>query len=302
MSRPAVLDLGTNSTRFLCVENVSKKLRPSDVVARDMEVTRLGEGVEGTGRINGEAMGRVLSTVKKFDRTVRDRDARWVGGIATSACRRATEDSVAALFDRVESITGNRPSVIGGEREAELTFKGVQFSLGLQKGTIIDIGGGSTEWITFGDGRLESVASLAVGVVTLNERYVRGDSYTRESEVRMKHEVKSVFDRRVSGDGPLVSVGGTGTTLASIDLDLKDYQSSAVHGYTLSDEIIGRQLNEMVGKSFKEISEHPMIHPGREDVIVPGIKILQEGMKASGTSRVVVSDFGVLGGLLTEKI
>jgi exopolyphosphatase/guanosine-5'-triphosphate,3'-diphosphate pyrophosphatase len=302
MSRLAALDLGTNSTRFLCVDDDESILRPSSVVARGTDITRLGEGVDSDGELSDAAMDRVVSTVGRFDEAVSNRSANWIGGLATSACRRASRDSVRKLFDRIESVIGIRPEVIDGSREAELTYQGIIFSLDVSAGTIVDIGGGSTEWITFNQKGLSSVDSLGIGVVTLNERCVTGNSYSPESETCMEDEIETVFGTETTGLEPLVSVGGTGTTLASMELDLTEYRPEPVHGYQLDREAVDRQLKEMLGKSFEQLSEHPMIQSGREDVILPGIKILQAGMETVGASRTIVSDFGILAGLIRESI
>lgn len=296
----AALDLGTNSTRFICVE-AGERIQPASVLSRGMTVTRLGEGVDGTGEISDDAIGRVLATVRQFDRDVAETGGRWAGAVATSACRRASESSVNKLFEGIQDITGIRPELISGNREAELIYRGIRASLDtLESGQIMDIGGGSTEWITFGDGELESVESLEVGVVTLFERCVEGSACS-DSEVECMNDVlEDVLIPRNTSSGPLVCVGGTGTTLSSLRMNLSEYDPVNVHGSRLTLDDIDGLYRNFLGKPFQEIGRDPMVQSGREEVLVPGILILKSGMRKASVREVLVSDMGILAGVISE--
>ncbi len=302
MSRVAALDLGTNSTRFLCVESKEGEIHPDTIIARDTRITRLGEGVESNGKIRNRSVERVVDAVRLFDQQVLEAGGSWVGGIATSACRRASDQSVRSLFDRLESILGIRAEIIDGEREAELTYKGVRASLPVEEGTIMDIGGGSTEWITFDETGRRLVRSFNVGVVTLNEYCVPSDQYTKKSVRCMGEEIDRRFPEIVQGSTPLVTVGGTGTTLASMKLGLDNYDPAKVHGNRLSREVVADFRCDLSTRTFEQLGQRPMIQSGREDVILPGVIILEEAIDRLKGQETVVSDLGVLTGYLSEWI
>lgn len=302
MNPIAALDLGTNSTRFFCVNRDVTSIEPSNLLARGMEITRLGEGVDENGVIGKHAMDRVIDVVHRFNRKIQDLDGEWVGCLATSACRRANEESTKKLFQKIHETIGVEPQIIDGSKEAKLTYFGIRCSLDVQTGTIIDIGGGSTEWISFDGGDLKFTESLPLGVVTLNERCVKNDSYTEEAYACMDREIRQLFQPEFIGSGQLISVGGTGTTLASMMLDLDQYRPDQVHGYHLDKESIRNTLDEMLNKSFEVIARNPMVQSGREDVIVPGIKILESARSKLEAERVTVSDMGILAGFLSEYL
>lgn len=302
MSEVAALDLGTNSTRFLAVSTGGNGITPDDIIDRDTRITRLGEGVDEQGAIGDRAIRRVVDTVEEYHRRIESEGIEWVGGVATSACRRASEASRSRLFDLLEDRTGIRPELVDGDREAALTYRGVRSSLDVDSGTVIDIGGGSTEWITFDSSGLVSAESLEIGVVTLNERCLGADRYTPDALDCLEEEVRGALQPDVPGESPLVVVGGTGTTLAALDRKLREYRPMAVHGHRLPRGSIEDHLRRMSGRTFEELAEEPMIQPGREDVIVPGIKILQAGLDTAGAEEATVSDLGVLTGYLSERL
>lgn len=302
MSRFAALDLGTNSTRFLCLESEDDGIQPETIVARNTRITRLGEGVDSNGKIQDGAIERVLEAVRAYDETVRDAEGSWIGGIATSACRRASDQSVESLFEQLEAAIGIRPEVIDGEREAVLTYEGVRASLPVEEGTIVDIGGGSTEWIPFDETGLRSARSFNMGVVTLNERCLEGDRYTQEAVGCMEGEIRRRWPEDLQGPSPLVTVGGTGTTLASMKQNLDEYDPERVHGRRLNRGEIRDFRRDMSARTFEELSEHPMIQAGREDVILPGVLILEAALKKVEGLETIVSDLGVLTGYLSEWI
>lgn len=302
MSRIAALDLGTNSTRFLCLDDTCERIKPSTILDRETEITRIGSEVDRRGLITEKARSRVLSTVESFNRRVNSLGGEWIGGLATSACRRAQPESVEELFREIESMSGVRPRVIDGKREACLTYIGVRESLDQSHGTIMDIGGGSTEWITFDSSGLLSSESLPVGIVTLKERCGSPQRYTEESLECLENEIESDFNPTATGRNNLVTVGGTGTTLAALDLELNQYRPEQVHNHTLTRREVRTLLEHLQKQSFDDLSDHPLIRPGREDVLVPGVKILETGLEVSGSDYTRISDLGILAGFLAEYI
>jgi exopolyphosphatase/guanosine-5'-triphosphate,3'-diphosphate pyrophosphatase len=294
----AVLDMGTNSTRFLLVEVDEEGFAPERVIDRGTTVTRLGEGVDASGRLTPDAVDRVLETVRKYDRRVREASGEWLAAVATSACRRAENGDV--LLDKVAAQTGVRPSVITGEREAELIFRGVHASLPAHDSArIIDIGGGSTEWIQYEDGELVHLESCPVGVVTVLER-CEVEGRWREDQVKRAFEIvgEALPDNR--GSGPLIVVGGTGTTLSAHRQGLRTYDPEVVHGDRIPLEEIRSIRDDFQAMTFEELAELDAIQSGREDVMIPGIVILETFAQHADVPSVVVSDYGILAGLIEE--
>lgn len=298
-SRLAVLDCGTNSTRFLLAECSGDRWGPDTVLDRGMVVTRLGEGVDETGRLSEGAIRRVVTCVRDFQDRVQEEGGRWVGGIATHACRRASNRE--EFLDELEARIGVRPEVVSGEEEARLTGLGVRAALSrVTEGRIVDIGGGSTEWICFDRRGVESARSLSIGVVTLLERCVDRERWNPDIDRCVRENIRRELPPDPPGEGPLIVVGGTGTTVSAMVQQLREYDSDRVHGHRVSRDQLDALMNTLRPLTVEEIGGKAMISPGREDVIMPGIAILQECLNRAGEPRFVVSDYGVLAGCLED--
>lgn len=296
----AVLDLGTNSTRFLMVDGDAGGFSTDHVLDRDSVVTRLGEGVDEQGRLGDSAIERVVDRVNQYDERIDRRNGQWRGAVATSACRRV--DNGKDFLDQVQSILDVRPDVVTGDREAELIFKGVNASLPeISSGQIIDIGGGSTEWIVFENGKTVRRDSRSIGVVTLRERCDVDGQWTEDDVVHARQLVHEQLPED-KGEGPLIVVGGTGTTLSAHRQNLREYQPGAVHGDRIPLDEVEAIRREFQSLTFDEMEGVRMVQPGREDVMVPGIVILESFASLAGSSEVVVSDYGILAGLIEEVL
>lgn len=295
----AVLDLGTNSTRYLLVEHSNHEFGLERILDRGSVVTRLGQGIDDSGHLSQEAMDRVIDTVAQFDRVVRNQGGNWVDAIATHACRRA--DNGDELFTRVRSILGFRPRLISGDEEAELIARGVKASLqNPDPCMIVDIGGGSTEWICRDEDHTER-NSFPIGVVTLRDRFEADHRWNEKDVEKMRDEVKKHLPDRFNR-GDLIVVGGTGTTLSAYRQDLEIYRSEAVHADRLQLEQIHQIRDEFLRKTFEKLLREPMIQQGREDVMIPGIVILEEFARYADVDQVIVSDYGPLVGSLVEAM
>ncbi len=292
----AFFDLGTNSTRFLLVEDNSG-FQPRRVVARGARVTRLGEGISSTGYLSEPAMKRVTSVLEEFAAVVAERGGQWQAGVATSACRRA--DNSARFFARVQEITGVPPELISGEKEGALTCRGVKASLPeVVRGKIMDIGGGSTEWITFSSvSKSETVESLPVGVVSLKEKCLQEKNWNSPAVQCIKKELDRIFAPENYEPGPLVLVGGTGTTLSAYHQGLTEYRPEMVHGQPLTRTVLEDLEEELLNIPVKKLAEISLITPGRADVLLPGLQIILKTLEYLQLSRTIVSDFGILAGL-----
>ncbi|HEX2030564.1 MAG TPA: DUF501 domain-containing protein [Actinomycetota bacterium] len=300
--RVAAVDMGTNSIRLLVAEP-----RDGDLfeVARDMVITRLGQGVDEAGRLNPDAVRRTVDVLERYARRARALGAGRIRVGTTSAVRDVAER---ALLEReVARVAGVAPEVLSGDREAELSFLGATADLDRPGPWLVfDIGGGSTE-VVAGAREPEAAASVDVGSVRITERVRPADPPTEEDVAAMRGlAAKGLADaeRRIAVGraATLVGVAGTTTTVQALALRLDRYDPDAIHGSELSRADAERVTRELAGMTVAERAALPVMAPGREDVIVAGAVILLEILDRWGFERCVVSERDILDGLALEML
>ena len=298
----AAIDVGTNSVRLLVAQPGEDDLVE---LARDMVITRLGQGVDRTKKLDPEALRRTIDVVGRYVRRTRALGAIRVRVAATSAVRDATNRE--ELFDPVTVMTGTPPEVLAGEREASLSFLGA--TVGLDRPApflVFDIGGGSTE-LVLGTERPEAAVSIDAGSVRITERVGPADPPT-DDDVRamagLAAEALSQAERaiRPGRAETLVGVAGTTTTVQAISLGLPFYDPEAIHRTVLSLAEAERVAGDLVGMTVAERAALPVMPPGREDVIVAGALILVEILRRWGFEECVVSERDLLDGLVLEML
>ena len=305
MTRLATIDLGTNTVHLLVAE-VAPRARGWHTVLATQRVTRLGEGVSATGALGDLPAARTAAVVVDYVAQARAAGAARVAIVATSAVRDASNGR--AFAADLERATGVAVRVISGEEEARLTLAGIVAGLGPLRGVAIafDIGGGSTEYILTRDGALVTAASLRLGVVPLAERFafpgpvepVRYATLRAEVDAQLERELPAaIATARVD---VLVGTAGTVTTLAALDLGLADYDPARVQGHTLTREAIARQHRRLAALDLAGRARVPCLGPGRADLIVPGVAIVEATLARLHCERLVVSDFSLREGILAE--
>jgi exopolyphosphatase/guanosine-5'-triphosphate,3'-diphosphate pyrophosphatase len=304
--RLAAIDLGTNSVRLLVARAVdAEPAEPLVELARDMVITRLGQGVDRTNRIAPDALRRTLKVIDRFARRARALGAERVRLSATSAVRDATNRD--ELADAVGRLTGEPMEVLSGRQEAERSFVGAVRSVSVPgPRLVVDIGGGSTEFALGGDAATNSV-SAQIGSVRLTERYVHTDPPSFEELDRVDLAVTSVLhqveDRiSVHAAASLVLVAGTATTVQAISLGLVEYDPEVIHGSTLTRADAERVFRLLADMSTEERKDIPVMPPGREDVIPAGAAILVAVMRRWGFAQGVVSESDILDGLVHDMV
>lgn len=307
--RVAAVDLGTNSIRLLVVSG--REDGGLDEFARDMVITRIGQGVERTGRIDPEALARTVGVLARYCRRARALHAGRIRVSATAAVREVSnrEDLEAAVREHA----GSELEVIGGEREAGLSFLGATRGLGAIQGLdtpppflVLDIGGGSTELVV-GTDRPEAAVSTKMGSVWLTERLVRSDPPSEEDLAAARKAVAEILDETsrtvpVGDARTLVAVAGTATTVQAISLGLTFYDPEAIHRMWLSVGEAERVLGDLSRMTNPERAAIPVMAPGRGDVIVAGAIILVETMRRFEFDRALVSETDILDGLALEML
>ena len=303
--RVAVVDIGTNSTRLLVADVLDDGAVTE--LERRSTVTRLGQGVDATGALAPEAMDRVFTALKEFRGLIDARGAEATTAVLTSAVRDASNGP--EFMRRVREEHGLDARTIPGEEEARLTYLGATSERGpgdSGRVVVIDIGGGSTEFVVGDAGGVHYFASTQAGVVRQSERHIRHDPPRPDELADIADEVRGVFTaaipadvRRSVTDG--IAVAGTATSLAAIAQDLEPYDPERVHGFRLSESLCEMLLARLAQLDDSERREVAGLHPDRAPTIVPGIVLLREAMEAFGLDAVTVSEHDILRGAALQR-
>ena len=302
-SRVAAVDQGTNSTRLLVAE--PNEEGGFEDLARDMVITRLGQGVDETGRLAPEALQRTLGVLARYVRRAKALHVERIRVAATAAVRDAAN---AAEFERpVGELAGSPPEIVSGEEEARLSFLGATRGLDAPPPfLVLDIGGGSTEFVV-GSKDPSAAISTQMGSVRLTERFVRSDPPAASELDWMRAAVDDVLDdvdRAIPArDAPtFVAVAGTSTTVQAVALGLEFYDPERIHRTRLSRDEAARVASRLAGMTTAERAALPVMAPGRADVIVAGSMILVEVMERFGFDEAIVSETDILDGHVLEML
>lgn len=303
MSGPrAAVDVGTNSVRLLVVDGAGQRL------VRELTITRLGQGVDASGRLHPEALQRTLETIARYAEVWR---AHGVDGAvriaATSAVRDATNRD--EFFTGVRAVAGVDAEVLSGEDEAALAFAGAAGAVDVSMPTgVVDLGGGSTELVVGDDtGAVRAWVSLQLGCVRLTERHLHGDPPTPGELGAAEATIHAHLDEADSilaeqgaslhDVASLIGVAGTSTTLAALHLGLDAYREEAIHGTRVPTPNLLALTDDLVGRTAAERAALGPVQPGREDVIHGGALVLAAIVRRYGLDALVVSEADGLDGL-----
>jgi exopolyphosphatase/guanosine-5'-triphosphate,3'-diphosphate pyrophosphatase len=308
MARFAAIDVGTNTVLLTVAERRGAAFAP---LAERAEITRLGRGVDRTGRLDPAAIRDTVQVLARYAAEARALGASAIACVATSAVRDASNG--AAFFEAAAAAAGVAPEVISGEEEARLVYRSAWRDFGSSAGAatplaVLDVGGGSTEF-TFGRGPEPlGRVSLQIGAVRLTERLLEQDPLGAPGLERLRaaarEAVRELALLRGSADlagSRLVAVAGTVTTLAAVAQALPIYDAGRVHGSALSLSELERLFERLGALTVAERARLPGMEPKRADVIVAGCAVLLEAMRATGFDRLTVSDRGVRWGLLHDR-
>ncbi|MGP9537397.1 Ppx/GppA phosphatase family protein [Brachybacterium sp. AOP43-C2-M15] len=313
MSAPvAAIDCGTNSIRLLIARRDEASGLPVDL-ERQLEMVRLGLGVDRTGRFDPVAVERTLDAARRYQELIEHhgvatQDVRFV---ATSATRDAANRDL--FIDGIEKILGVRPEVISGQEEAELSFRGaVSTVAGLPDGPrlVVDIGGGSTELVLGTDTPTHRI-SLDIGSVRLTERHLASDPPTAEEIAAAAVDIDALLDRAgtavpLERATALVGVAGTVTTVTAVALGLEDYRPDLTQGATLTVTEVQEVCAQLLAATREQRSRHRIIHPGRIDVIGAGALIwsrIAERVAAAASLDVTrTSEHDILDGIALDLL
>ena len=301
--RVAAIDCGTNSIRLLIADIDGSNFRE---VVRDMEIVRLGQGVDQTGQFHPDAIIRTLAAVDKFAAEIAKRGVEKIRFCATSATRDATNRHL--FVDGVRERLGIEPEVISGNEEAALSFAGAIQDLDPSEGPflVVDIGGGSTEFV-FGTTTVEAARSVNIGCVRMSERHFANDPATPAQIELARTDIQAAIalaaaEVPITNAKTLVAVAGTATTVAAAALNLSEYDRYSIHLARISALQVHEASAMFVTKTREERLALGYMHPGRVDVIAAGALVLSEIMKATGATEFVASESDILDGMARSLV
>jgi exopolyphosphatase/guanosine-5'-triphosphate,3'-diphosphate pyrophosphatase len=297
VNRAASIDIGTNTILLLIAEVVEGEINP----LFEMEtVVRLGENLQKTGVISSQAMDRGLQTLTEYLRQCQVWEVQRVFAVGTSALREAKNSEV--FLRRVKEKLNLAIEVISGEEEAQLSFSAVAKDLQERERSIlvVDVGGGSTEFILGRGDQISQWISLPIGSVRFTEAFLHSDPVLQEEWNRMERQIRdSLVDIPHSREQlTLVAVGGTATTLASVEQGLEDFIAERIHHFVLEKEALKNQLLLYRTKTIEERKKISGLPVARADVILAGAAILYLTMEKVKCPSVLISCHGVRHGLL----
>ncbi|WP_142061721.1 Ppx/GppA phosphatase family protein [Pseudarthrobacter sp. B4EP4b] len=277
MTRVAAIDCGTNSIRLLIADiGRSNGTTTLTDVVREMRVVRLGQGVDATGELAPEALERTFAATADYARLIKEHEAVKVRFVATSASRDARNRDV--FVDGIRTLLGVEPEVITGDEEAALSFAGASSVLPILDGQevlVVDLGGGSTEFVLGTAAGVRAAKSVDIGCVRLTERHLRQDPPTPEQIAAAQADVDNAI-ARAGQDVPLeratavVGVAGSITTITAHAMRLPEYSPDAIHGTELSLDTVRAAANDLLAMDRADRAALPYMHPGRVDVIGAG--------------------------------
>jgi exopolyphosphatase/guanosine-5'-triphosphate,3'-diphosphate pyrophosphatase len=298
--RVAVVDIGSNSTRLLIAEVDPESGALKELVRRS-QVTRLGEGVDSRGSLSDAAIDRVLATLAEYRTEIDSHECESNLAVLTSAVRDAANGADFAA--RVRDDFGLDARVLSGDEEAQLTFLGAMSGRGAtsEPTVVIDIGGGSTEFVIGRERNAGFHVSLAAGVVRMSERHIHSDPPAPEELQSLALDTRTVFTKGLPSEQRAsvevgIAVAGTATSAASIDQQLDPYDPARVHGYVLMLATVEMLLARLADMTEDQRREVVGLDPNRAPTIVAGMILLAEALRAFDLQQVEVSEHDILHG------
>jgi exopolyphosphatase / guanosine-5'-triphosphate,3'-diphosphate pyrophosphatase len=302
--RVAAVDCGTNSLRLLVADVDPDRAQLTDV-ARRMEIVRLGQGVDRTGRLAPAALARTAAVLRDYADVIAATGARSVRMVATSATRDASNTT--EFTRQVKEILGVAPEVLTGSEEALLSFTGATAELAAAREDapflVADIGGGSTEFVLGLPGEAAVHAlSVDIGCVRMTERHLHGDPPAAAELAAATADIDAALDAvaaavPVGQARTLIGLAGSVTTVAGIALGLPAYDTARIHHARVSVADVDEVTRGLLAQTRAARAVVGVMHPGRVDVIGGGALILDRIMRRFGFSEVLVSEHDILDGI-----
>ncbi len=304
----ASIDVGSNTLRLLIGEVKDRKIAD---ICYERKITRLGSGINKTGRLQDKNIEASIAALREFSSIISRHRIKDVRAVATSALREASNSHI--FIEKVFADTGILIEIISGEKEAALILKGILSSLPHSvfciphSAFIVDIGGGSTEWILYNEKNFVDMGSIPIGVVKLAGSSIKTDPVSDADIKRLNNKLVSFLDdlkirigQYMEKDTKFIGTAGTFTTIASIDLGLGTYSREKIHLHRLPLNRLQDMSKKLLALPLKERKNIRGLEPERADLIIPGIQFTIRIMEVFGFDELIVSDYGLLEGVLLE--
>ena len=301
MTRVAAIDCGTNSIRLLVADVVDGDL---DDIVRRMEIVRLGEGVDRTGRLSDAALARTFAALEDYAAQILSLEAERVRMVATSATRDAANRDV--FVSGVVERLGVAPEVVTGSEEAALSFRGATGDLSRTEVPapylVCDIGGGSTEFVLGDSSGVRASRSVDIGCVRMTERHLHDDPPTADQISSARADIEGAIDEAMR-DVPMteaasmIGLAGSVTTVTAIALGLQEYDANRIHHARISASAVHEVTQRLLGMARAQRAAIGVMHPGRVDVIGAGALVLDTVMQRLGFPEVIASEHDILDGI-----
>lgn len=298
----AAIDCGTNSTRLLVTRGAGAG---KEALARINTITRLGRGVDASRQLDPDAVDRTIRALQEYRAVCDEHGVERLRVTATSAARDATNRD--DFFDAAERVLGVRPELLTGEEEARLSFLGATAELDPGDGPflVVDIGGGSTEFIV-GTTDVEASKSIDIGCVRFTEQYIEHDPPLPE-ELHACISVTQAWLDDIARELPgataartFVGLAGTVTTVAAIELGLHEWDRDRIHHFHLERDAIEDVFRTIATESLEDRKHNPGLEEARADVIVAGTCILVAIVRWLDADECLVSESDILDGLVAS--
>ncbi|MCT4604622.1 MAG: Ppx/GppA family phosphatase [Marinisporobacter sp.] len=304
MLKLGAIDIGTNSMRMIIAKIENRRIVKS---SKFLNTTRMGHRVDQTGRLSDEAMDRNIHALKEFMEIAKKEKIEKLPIIATSAVRDAKNKDI--FIKRAKEEVHVFVDVINGQREAELGFMGVLKGLERDDENILvlDIGGGSTEFILGNKEGIKHLISINIGAVRMTEKFVTTDPVSKKEVEHMKKEIDDKIKDTISSlckfkIDRVIGIGGTATTLAAVSKKMNVYDQEKIHQTKLSHEKVKNILNEFLSKNLDDRKKIDGLQSKRADIITAGTIILDRVLKGVQMDHITISEYDNLEGLIFEKL
>ncbi len=308
MSLFAAIDVGSNTIRLLIGDVRDHRI---EEVLYERKITRLAEGIDQDRILRDERIEASLSVLREFSSLIQRQGVKTVRAIATSALREASNADI--FIRRVLADTGIPIEVISGEKEAEFTLKGILSAfpdsslITCHSSLIIDIGGGSTEWILCEGKNPVDMGSIPIGVIKLHENFIKTDPVSEADISALSREILSSLEilkertkHHMDKKTCFIGTAGTFTTLASLDLQLETYSREKIHLHRIPFSRLCDMRRRLLAFPLRERKNVVGLEPERADLIIPGIQFTINIMESFTFDELTVSDNGLLEGVLLE--
>lgn len=301
MKRYAAIDVGTNSIRLLVWKEENNKIFREKFI----NTTRIGQAVDKTGKLSIDGMQRSVKAICEFVEIAKKYEINKIPIIATSAVRDSKNSHI--FCKEVLKQCGQNVEIIDGKEEAKLGYEGVLMAFDSVKSMlIIDIGGGSTELIYGDNNGINILESLNIGAVRLTEKFIKNELVTNEEEKELINYIdkikKSVMDKiKKEKIDKVIGIGGTATTLVSMNEKLEVYDPDKVHNSQIKLNEIEDIIKTLKSMKLEERKNIPGLHPKRADIIYAGAIILREILKGLNKDYMIASEYDNLEGIVYNQ-